>query len=67
MLLFQKAAFLVFSLSLLLALSSCGNDSLYENHKELENGFWEANNLQSFDVNIDDTQNHSIYYHLRYT
>lgn len=65
--LFQKAAFLVFSLSVLLALSSCVSDSLYENHKELENGFWEANNLQSFDVSIDDTQNHSIYYHLRYT
>lgn len=67
MLLFQKATFLIFSLVACFALSSCGNDSLYENHKELENGFWSKDNLQSFEIEIATPQSHSIYYHLRYT
>ena len=66
---FQKKRLITTSFILFFILVSCGNTNLYENHKEFENGFWQKDNLQSFDVQIDNstTQNHSIFYHLRYT
>ncbi|WP_375562797.1 gliding motility lipoprotein GldH [Bernardetia sp. OM2101] len=65
---FYKNLFLpTFILSLFFILTSCGSNALYENHKELENGVWQKDNLQSFEVQIDNSQNHSIFYHLRYT
>ena len=63
----KKIIFPIFILPLFFILVSCGNDSLYENHNELKNGFWQKDNLQSFEVEINDSQNHSIFYHLRYT
>jgi gliding motility-associated lipoprotein GldH len=54
-------------LSLFFSLVSCGNNGLYENHNEFSTGFWQKDNLQSFEVEINDSQNHSIFYHLRYT
>ncbi|AFM04923.1 gliding motility-associated lipoprotein GldH [Bernardetia litoralis DSM 6794] len=63
----KKNTFPFLILSLLLFLVSCGNNGLYENHKELSTGFWQKNNLQSFEVEINDSQNHFIFYHLRYT
>lgn len=66
----KKVTFSVSSILILLlffVLASCGNNGLYENHKELETGFWQKDNLQSFEVEIKDSQNHSIFYHLRYT
>ncbi|WP_338761167.1 gliding motility lipoprotein GldH [Bernardetia sp. ABR2-2B] len=54
-------------LILLFILTSCGSNALYENHKELESGIWQKANLQSFEIEIDDSQNHSVFYHLRYT
>lgn len=63
----KKLTFPFLILSLFFTLASCGNDSMYENHKELENGFWQKDSLKSFEVEINDTKNHSIFYHLRYT
>jgi len=67
----KKLAFSILLLILFFSLVSCGNNNLYENHKEFSTGFWQKDNLQSFDVQIDNatatTQNHSIFYHLRYT
>lgn len=40
---------------------------MYENHKEFSTGFWRQDSLQTFEVQIDDSKNHSIFYHLRYT
>jgi gliding motility-associated lipoprotein GldH len=64
---FKKNIFSSLILSLFFLLVSCGNNSLYENHKEFETGFWQKDNLQSFEVQVDDSQKHSIFYHLRYT
>lgn len=66
---FQKRLiFPILILSLLFILVSCGtNTSLYENHKEFSTGVWQKDSLQSFEVQIENTQNHSIFYHLRYT
>lgn len=64
----KKNIFSVFSLFILFfVLVSCGTTSLYENHNEFATGFWQKDNLQSFEVEVDDSQNHSIFYHLRYT
>ncbi len=63
----RNLTFPVLILLLFFTLVSCGNDSLYENHNEFSTGFWQKDNLQSFEVQIDDSQNHSIFYHLRYT
>jgi gliding motility-associated lipoprotein GldH len=63
----KKLTFPILILLLFFTLVSCGSDSLYENHKEFPTGFWQKDNLQSFEVQIDDSQNHSIFYHLRYT
>ncbi len=63
----QKHFFSILFLSLFFFLTSCGNNSFYENHKELENGFWQKENIQSFNIEIDNSKNHSIFYHLRYT
>ncbi|WP_338790073.1 gliding motility lipoprotein GldH [Bernardetia sp. Wsw4-3y2] len=64
---FYKNLFLsIFIVSLFFTLVSCGDNGLYENHKELENGVWQKDNHQSFEVEIDDSQKHSVFYHLRY-
>jgi gliding motility-associated lipoprotein GldH len=54
-------------LSLLFILSSCGNSSFYESHNEFSTGFWQKDDLQSFEIQVDDSKTHSISYHLRYT
>ncbi len=64
---YKKIIFPIFILSLIVVLSSCGNDDLYENHKEFSTGVWHKDNIQSFDVEINESKDHSIFYHLRYT
>ncbi len=63
----KKIIFPSLILSLLFLLVSCGNNNIYENHNELENGVWQKDSLQLFEVKIDKPINHSIFYHLRYT
>jgi len=59
----KKLSFSLLSVLILLLVftfSSCGNNSLYENHKEFSTGFWQQDKPQSFEVEINDSQKQEL-------